>query len=36
MQLTKESTTNSETGLANMANAINDIAAEILSEMRDR
>ena len=34
--MTKESTTNSETGLANMANASNDIATEILCEMRDR
>ena len=35
MQLTKESTTNSKTGLANMPNANDDIVAEILAEMRD-
>ena len=32
----KESTTNSETGLANMVNANDDISPEILTEMRDR
>jgi len=33
--LTKESTTNFETGLANMGNANEDIVAEIHAEMRD-